>query len=131
LNFLGIDFGTKIIGIALGDTETKVAVPLFCIENKNDEFVLEELRKICENEKVKKIVLGLPKYLSGEKHKLTQKIKEFGKKISSGLDIYVDYEDERLTSKLAEGKFADQKIDKKEINTVAAAEILQTYLDKL
>ena len=66
MNYLGIDYGGKRVGLATGDDETKIASPFLILENRGQNFLLGEIKKICEQEGVGKIVVGLPLTMIGE-----------------------------------------------------------------
>ncbi|MGC9048790.1 MAG: Holliday junction resolvase RuvX [Patescibacteria group bacterium] len=117
---LGVDYGTKYIGLAIADQQIKIAHPYLVLENKGRDFVLKELQKIIAKEKITKIVVGRPIGLSGritEQAKITDEFIKFFKK---NLSIPVEGFDERFTSKMSEGEHSG-----------AAAIILQDYLDKV
>lgn len=131
-HYLGIDFGTAKIGLALADTETRIAFTYATI--KNDKDFLQKLAEIIKKENVKKIILGKPGKLGGSG--LIQKsfdIGEIGKKIEKELKIPVAYQNEMFTTKMAQDNLKEkgakniQKYDDQE----AARIILQSWLDKL
>ena len=82
-------------------------------------------------EEVKKIIIGMPKHLSGRKHELASEIKKFGDLLEEKLELPVIYEDERLTSKIAQEKSKGLSKNKERLDELSAQEILQGYLDKL
>ena len=129
MSILSIDYGSKQIGLALSEPQHKIALPYGQIENKSEKFVLEEIKKICQQEKISKIVVGLPISLSGQKEKSAKKVLEFIEKLEIALKISVTTEDERLTSKMAQRLLTEFK-NKKADHSVAAMLILQGYLDK-
>ncbi len=107
MNYLGIDYGEKNIGLALADDELKIARP-FCIVNN-----LKQIQKIIKQEKINKIIIGLPKGFKQETEQ-TKKTREFAKNFSN-----FEFIDERLTSKINKN------------HAGSAALILQTFLDRL
>ena len=123
MRVLGIDYGTKRIGIAIGDTETKVSTP-FSVVNS-----WEEVEKIINSEKIELAVVGMPYRMDGSPSEIGEKVKEFIKNFK----IKTEIQDERFTTfaieKLMKG-YGDSKkgIDK---DSAAASLILQTWLDKL
>ena len=136
MRYLGLDLGTKTLGISISDTTCTIASTLKTIRfDENDyDSLIDELRNIIESYGISKIVLGLPKNMNnslGERCKTTI---EFKNKISNIFNIEVILQDERLTT-IEANKYmleADmsRKKRKKKIDSLAANIILQTYLDK-
>jgi len=122
---LGIDYGLRKIGLALTDGE--LAEPLMVIGNKKEK-VLHNLQVICQKEAIEKIVIGLPE--SG----LVKEIQKFGNNLAKITSLAVFYQDENLTTQdaiakmIAAGK--SRKARKKDEDAVAAALILQSWLDQ-
>jgi len=129
MNILGIDFGLKKIGLALADSQSKLAIPWGTMEVKSNlDEVVEKIKDLCHREKVGKIIIGLPE--SG----LVEKIKRFGDNLTQVTNLPVFYEDESLTSKEALAKMIESGIKKKarrkKEDQIAAALILQNYLER-
>jgi len=99
---LGVDYGSKRIGLALGSADLKISLPFKMLDNKNFEFLLLEFRKIINEEKVKKIVVGLPVSLAGKITDRTKETQKFIVLLAKNLMIPIIAIDERLTSKLAD-----------------------------
>lgn len=125
MRFLGIDYGAKRTGIAMSDEQGKMAFPYVVL--KSDENLVKEIKKICEKEKIKKIILGYPLTLTGAPTHNTQLVLEFKKKLESVVKIPIILEKEFYTTKEAER--VQGKI--KKIDASAAALILKHYIDKL
>lgn len=128
MNYLSIDYGEKRIGLALGDSETKMAFPFGVLENKSDDFILEEIQKICVQEKVSQIIVGLPLTMEGERGPQAEQILHFVNFLKINLNMPVVTEDERFSSVMVAKLMAEHKV--KERDAVAAMIILQSYLDK-
>ena len=129
MKLLGIDFGTKRIGLALGDTDTKLALPFRTIEN--DGRVFDNLKKITETDLIESFVVGKPISLSGHDTGDTiDAVKDFSAKIREKTGLPIIFEDERFTSDMADSmmKLYGEKADR---DSVAAMIILQSYLDKV
>ncbi|MBT4277802.1 Holliday junction resolvase RuvX [Candidatus Falkowbacteria bacterium] len=126
---LGIDYGDIRIGIAIGFSESKVSSPYSIIENKNNKFVLEELKIILNQEEIEEIVIGIPYSLSSNKEKSDQlkKTKKFIEFLKGSLGIKITEEDERLSTRLAENLTREKRGHKDDI---AAQVILQNYLER-
>ncbi len=125
---LGIDYGKSKIGIALADEQLKIAVPFKIIKNQGRKIVLQELKKICEQENVKKIIIGEPSRLTNNNQQIIIEIEKFIKQAESFLKIPINFKDERMTTKMAKNLLKDSKI--KDDDSVAAMIILQDYLDE-
>lgn len=133
MRLLGIDFGSKYIGLALSDPLKSLARPFKTIPSNNK--LLEEIKKICQEEEVEKIILGLPKSMDGSIGPQGEKTLKFKKELEDFLAIPIELEDERLTSKLASDLLKDEKKkikeSKAELNKLAAQLILESYLEKM
>lgn len=124
---LGIDYGKKRIGLAVGDTGPRLATPYKILQNRGLGFVLQEIRDICEKDGIEKAVVGLPLRLDGSESGQTAETREFIRKLGEFSDIPIVIEDERLTTGAAKSVGSG----KGERDHVAAMFILQSYLDKL
>lgn len=128
MKLLGIDFGTKRIGLALGDTDTKLALPFKTITNDGEIFA--NLKKIVGTDLIETFVVGKPISLSGaEVGETIDAVKDFSAKIKEKTGLPIIFEDERFTSDMADSlmKLYGGKADR---DSVAAMIILQSYLDK-
>ena len=118
--YLGIDWGEKRIGLALGDSENKLATPFKVAENISD------LVKIIKEEKVDALVIGLPKKMSGDKT-INPKFTNFLKILKEKIEIEIFLIDERLSSVQAD-TLKNKKIGQQR-DSVSAMIILQNYFD--
>lgn len=124
MRYLGIDYGTKRVGVAFSDETERVAFPLSVFENDKDLF--SKLQKIVQEKRVEKIVLGESKKMDGTPNLVMKEIEKFKDEIFKRLNVEVYYEPEFWSSFQAErwqGK--SEKLD-----ASAAAIILQSYLDR-
>lgn len=124
MRFLGIDYGAKRVGLAISDEYGKMAFPYAVL--KSDENLVREIKKICEKEKIKKIILGLPFDLKNRSTHNTKPVLEFEKKLENTAKIPIILEKEFYTTKEAER--TQGKI--KNIDASAAALILKHYFDE-
>ena len=122
--YLGIDWGEKRIGLALGDSEIKLATP-YKIVNGIDEII-----KIIKEEKIDVVVIGKPLKMQNEKLKMQDEFLDFLVLLKKRLDIPIETVDERLSSKAVDALPGDKKT-KAGRDAVAAMLILQNYLDRL
>jgi len=130
---LAIDYGTKRIGIALTDPLLTFAYPFETIQNNKSGW--EQLKKIIEEKKISKIILGYPTREDGKDSNLIPVIDKFKEKLIKNFKIEVILWDEIYTSKIAERKIIESvkkkknRKDKGLIDSNAAAIMLQEYLD--
>jgi putative Holliday junction resolvase len=129
--FLAIDFGKKRIGLALGEVIPKGAGVID--GTKSRQVVFDQIAKICLDNEVTKIIIGLPFLGSGDEGSLVKETREFGQSLSKELFIPVDYEEEQYTSSEAERILSENnvKYDRKEgkVDEMAAVLILEQYLN--
>ena len=130
---LGIDFGTKRVGLAISDRSNIIASPYRTLNYVSEKDLVAQLETIVSENDIKILVLGLPINMKGEDTVQTTKVRNF-KDILSTLQIPIVYEDERLSSVSAINSLTLQNVktgrNKPEIDKTAAAIILQQYLDK-
>lgn len=136
MKYLGLDLGTKTLGTALSDRDGKFAFfnkTLFFNSEKYQELI-PELKDIIDEEKVEKIVLGLPKNMNNTLGEAAQRSLRFKKILEDTFSLEVIMQDERLSTKEASTYMikADmsRQTRKKKIDGLAAQIILQTYLDR-
>ena len=119
IRYLGVDWGEKRIGLAIGDSDSKMAVPYKTVINIKD--VLE----IIKEENINIVVIGEPIKMSGKKN-FPNKFLKFVKKIKNNKNIKIKLVDERLTSKHADSLFGDKK-NKASRDAISAMLILDGY----
>lgn len=126
MRYLGIDHGSKRIGLALSDEEGKIAFPHKIIENTADPFqAIQRIKEIAEKNGVGKIIIGLPISFQGTKTTQTDAVERFAKVLQGAVQLPVELQNEVLSSRMAER----QGVPRKDIDSSAAAIILQSYLD--
>jgi len=133
MRILGIDMGQKRIGLAISDKLGITAQGLTVIERGKPEADLCQLRQIILENKITKIVVGLPKNMNGSLGPQVNKVKDFIALLNHECPLEIIYWDERLTTIeaqriLIEGNLSRKK-RKKVIDKLAAVIILQSYLD--
>ena len=126
MKILGIDYGDSKVGIAIGDTESGMALPYKIIKNSGWNNLIADLEKIIKNESVGKIVIGLPIDANGNNSAQTLRVKEFVKEFEKKVKIEIDFCDERFSTQEAQ-RFTKSKNE----DDIAASIILQSYLDKI
>ena len=132
---LGIDLGTKRIGIAISDYNQKIATPLQTLDKSKQGKLIEELESIITENDIKGIIIGNPINMNGTYGKSSQSAKDIAINISNKIDIPVSLWDERLSTVGAFNLSSelDVNVSKRErdIDKFAAAFILQGALDYL
>jgi putative holliday junction resolvase len=154
---LAIDYGSKNIGLALSDNEGRIAFAYAtisggCHSERSEESlrspkkrkakgsfatasptlrmtngVIEDIKKVCELEKVETVVVGMPIGLSGKDTKKTEEVWEFVKNLQENLKILVETEDERLTT-VAAGHLENRNA--RNVDELSAQILLQGWLDR-
>ncbi|MGH3650991.1 MAG: Holliday junction resolvase RuvX [Acidimicrobiia bacterium] len=128
--YLGIDYGTRRIGLAISDGLGLTARPLEVVARRALTGVV---LRIADEYDIEGVVVGLPTGLSGEEGPSARAARALGEEIEEVLGVSVTYMDERFTSRIAEGALLESGMprrDRKEtVDKVAAAIILQSYLD--
>lgn len=135
MRYLGLDLGTRTLGIAISDSTHTIATTyqtLHFNENQEEE-ILPILKEIVRKEQIEKIILGFPKNMNNTIGPRAETTIDFQHKIKQYLNIEVILQDERLTTKQATEYMLEANISrkkrKKKIDSLAANIILQTYLD--
>jgi len=127
MKYLALDYGSAKIGVAIGDSETRIASPFIIL--KNDKNFLSNLKKIIKTEEIDELVVGLPQGLQSQESKQYQHVNYFVKLLKSELDKKIIVQDEKLTSKQAQTLLKGAK-HKSGDDDVAAMLILQGFLDQ-
>lgn len=126
MRILGIDYGTKRIGVAIGDTEAKVAVPLVVVKNEKLKVknVIDDIFKVVRSENVELIVIG-----QGGKGPVEKLVQEFAEELRKF--VRVEIADEHFTTAQIEKIMQSYGKDRRKIDkdSAAAALILQSWLD--
>lgn len=128
---LGLDIGSKRIGVAVSDETGTIATPVGVVRRGPGD--IEELRGLVERWDVTRIVAGLPTGLSGREGPQAGAVRQYADAVARALGLRLQYWDERLTTAIAERALIEagtRRAKRKErIDAVAAAVILQGYLD--
>ena len=123
LKFLGVDWGEKRIGLALGDSETKMALPYKVAGN------LAGVLEAAQIEDIDEIIIGAPLKMRDARIGMNEQFLDFVELLKKKSGLPVRLFDERLTSQGADALIGNKKT-KAPRDAVAAMLILQTYLDK-
>jgi len=135
MRYLGLDLGTKTLGISISDDTKTIASSLTTIRFKeSSDEAIEELKVIMNKYNIEKIILGFPKNMNNSVGEKGESAIAFKEKLEKIFNICVILEDERLTTRIAENVLINadmsRKKRKKVIDKIASSVILQSYLDK-
>lgn len=138
MRVMGLDVGSKTVGVAISDPLgfTAQGVEIIKIDEEAEELGFDRLGELVKEYKVDKFVVGLPKNMNNTEGPRVEASKAYGNKIKEIFGIPVDYQDERLTTVQAERMLVEQADvsrgkRKKVIDKLAAQLILQNYLDRM
>lgn len=126
---LGLDVGTARIGVAVGDSGVRIAIPHDHIAVDGRE--VEEIARLAIQGDVDTIVIGYPRNQSGEPTEQTKSVEAFAQRLKD-FDARIVFQDESLTSVMAEARLVSrgQNFSKGDIDSEAAAIILQDYMEQ-
>ncbi len=127
MRHLGIDYGGRRIGVARSDENGAMAFPLRTIEYRLRKDAIAEIKKICDNDRIAAVVMGLPVGLDGQETDETREALGFAADLAQAIARPIYFENEMLTSRIAR----DAGMTGGHIDAASAAIILQSYLDKL
>lgn len=134
MRILGLDLGTKTLGLALTDKTNTIASPFKTITFTNYDEVIKELKRIVEEKEIGKFVLGYPKNMNNSLGFAVERTNTFKSLLESQFDLPIILVDERLSTTEAENILLETDTKrmkrKKIIDSYAAAIILDTYLKK-
>lgn len=132
---VGLDLGTKTIGIAVTDTFRSIATPLETIKRRKFSLDAAALKEIVENRQITGILLGLPRNMDGTEGPRAQSTRAFARNLRNILPLPTTFWDERLSTVAAERALLEADTSRKRraevIDHVAASFILQGALDRL
>ena len=138
MRVMGLDYGSKTVGVAISDPLKVIAQPLETICRNEENKLRKTLARItalCEEYEVETIVLGLPCNMDGSEGERAEKSREFGEMLRRRTGIAPVYVDERLTTVEADEILEESDVRKSErkkvIDQLAACIILKEYLDGL
>ena len=136
MKYMGLDLGSKTLGIAISDSTNTIAniYKTIYFEDEDYDSLIPELDSIIKENNIKKIILGYPKNMNNTIGPRAEITLDFKNKIESILKIEVILQDERLTSVISNNILISANISrkkrKKKVDGIAASIILQSYLDK-
>ena len=127
-NILALDVGDRRVGVALADSQIKIAVPYGYLERS--DRIIQQITELMLDHDIDTLVIGYPRNQSGEATKQTESVEQFAEELAEiEIDADLVFQDESLSSVEAERRLGRVK-DKGEIDAEAASIILQDYLEQ-
>lgn len=130
---MGLDVGTKTVGVAVSDALAMTAQGVTTVRRTNIRADLAELRRLIEEHEVTHVVIGLPLNMDGSEGPRAQASRAFGDALVKATGVSIEYQDERLTTVAAERALLEGDVSRKKrkqvIDQIAAQLILQGWLD--
>jgi len=130
MRYLAIDLGQKRTGLAVCDEGETIACPLAVLQGRS---IVGPILEIIEKEQIDAVVLGLPLNMDGTEGAQAKLVRGFGEQIGLEINLPIYFQDERLSSFEAEKKLSGHglthKKKKRRLDAIAAAAILQSFLD--
>jgi putative Holliday junction resolvase len=103
MTILAFDYGTRRVGVAVGNTETRASQALKTISAANADGLFREIDSLLKEWQPDQMVVGLPAHPDGAEHEMTQKARRFGNQLQGRFNLPVAWVDERYTSVVLEG----------------------------
>jgi len=133
---LGLDVGSKAVGIAVSDAARIVASPIRTVKRRRPDQDTEAILRIAESEAVGGLIIGLPVRMDGTEGRQCQRVRAFGERLRPRLGVPIVYWDERLSTAAVERVLIDEadlsrRRRAQVVDKMAAAYILQGALDAL
>ncbi len=133
MRILGLDAGTKRLGVAISDEMGWTAQPLDVIQAGSPEEMTVALKERVAEYELDRVVIGLPKHMNGSEGASAEMARKLGDLVHEALGVEVEFWDERLTSVAAERVLLEANVKRKKrknvIDKIAATMILQGWLD--
>lgn len=131
---IGFDFGSRRIGVAVGETSTRIASPLTAIEGEANDARFEQIGRIVDEWHPRGFVVGRPRHGDGSEHAVAKLAEKFARRLEARYGVPVAFVDETLTSAEAESSLKALRTRagrKSDVDALAATLILQSFLDEL
>ncbi len=129
MRVLGIDYGEKNIGLATGESETRISLARAPLKRQSDEQLVAELQRVVRDEEITNLVVGWPRSLRGTDESAARRVRAFSDKLAVATRLPVYFMDERLSTQAAQR--LKKNNSRASIDSLSAQIILQTYLDSL
>jgi len=133
MNILSIDHGDKRIGLAIGNSDRKIATPISYINNMSENFVIDQIKTLINDYEIDEIIIGIPLDEDGNESLQSNKVRKFACLLKKNVNLNLLGIDERFSSVDSEKMLIDidlsRKKRKKNIDSLSASIILQRYFD--
>lgn len=130
---LGFDYGTKSIGVAIGQSITSSASPLLSIKAVDGIPNWDDIDKLLKEWQPQLVVVGLPLNMDGTEQEMTQRARKFANRISGRFGVKVTTQDERLTTADAKARLFElggfKALTKGQVDAVSAVLIIESYFE--
>ena len=123
LTIMAFDYGTRRIGVAVGNTLTKAGQPLKMIAEPSEDVRFRAIQALIKEWQPNQLVVGMPCHPDGTEHEMSAKARRFGNQLQGRFHLPVEYVDERYTSAVLEGNL-DMRDN---LDAESAALILEQY----
>lgn len=129
-SWLGLDIGTRRIGVALARMDVRLSHPLLTLEN--NDSVMDAIAELVKAHEVQRVIVGLPRGMSGQETDQTKYTEDFVERLELKLGMSIIRQDEALTSQKAEAELVARKkpFTKGEVDALAATYILEDYINE-
>jgi len=124
MRFLGLDVGKSRIGVAFCDTSVGIVFPRNVINVKSEEKAIEEITKIVEQDRIDKIIVGLPLNFNSTRSNIQSYVENFVNLLKKKVKVEIEFFDERFTTKIASMMSSNSK----NVDSIAAKIILEDYI---
>ena len=131
---IGFDFGERRIGVAVGETVTRIATPMGAIEESANEARFRAIGRIVDEWQPAGFVVGRPRHSDDSEHAVAKLAEKFARRLEARYGVPVTFVDETLSSAEAESTLRDTRTrpgKKADVDALAATIILQSFLDEL
>ncbi|NCN07161.1 Holliday junction resolvase RuvX [Candidatus Falkowbacteria bacterium] len=126
MKLLGLDYGESKIGLAIGDIESGVATPFGVIKNLGTNNAIDEIKKLCDHERIEKIVIGVPVNPNTLDSEPIRRVEGFIAKLKDKTGLEIIGRDERFSTQEAQKLISKNKSKDDDISAML---ILQNYFD--
>jgi|YNPMSStandDraft_2_1061718.scaffolds.fasta_scaffold01047_9 putative Holliday junction resolvase len=124
MRLLGLDVGKSRIGVAFCDTSVGIVFPRNVINVKSEEKAIEEITKIVEQDRIDKIIVGLPLNFNSTRSNIQSYVENFVNLLKKKVKVEIEFFDERFTTKIASMMSSNSK----NVDSIAAKIILEDYI---
>ena len=126
MRYLGIDYGTKRIGVAVSDPGGTIAFPHSVLHRRGNVFIFDQILALSKRESIGAVVIGLPLGTDGSETEESGRVREFAQGLAAKTSLPIKFENEMFSSRMVE----DAGVAKEHVDESSAALVLQSYLDK-